>query len=255
MSGPSGDLELAEGLAREAGRLLSARYGEPVEGLRSKSSGTDMVSEADNEAERAVARGLASARPDDGVLGEEGTSSGGSSGRRWIVDPLDGTTNFLYGIPAWSVSIALEDGQGLLVAVVHSPCLNETYTAERGAGCRLNGAAVRVRPPAPLSAALVATGFAYGADQRAAQVETLRRVLPRVRDVRRAGSAALDLAWVAAGRLDGYWEMGISPWDWAGGALLVTEAGGAIRVLDGDPPGLLAATPALMEPLAGLVAG
>lgn len=254
MSEPLGDLALAEELAGEAGRLLMERFGGPVEGLASKSSGTDMVSEADREAERAVVEGLAAARPEDGVLGEEGASSPGSSGRRWIVDPLDGTTNFLYGIPAWSVSIALEDDRGLLAAVVHAPALRETYTAERGGGCRLNGAAVRVRDAAPLDAALVATGFAYGADQRAAQADTLRRVLPRVRDVRRVGSAALDLAWLAAGRLDGYWEFGISRWDWAGGALLVTEAGGAVRELDSAPAGLVAATPELMEPLAALVA-
>lgn len=219
-----------------------------------KSSATDMVSDADRAAEAAIVRRLQQHRPDDGILGEEGAKAAGASGRRWVIDPLDGTTNYLYGYPFWSVSVAVEDATGPLAAVVHHVLAAETYRAARGRGCDLNGTTVSVRDEDRLATALIATGFNYQAEVRSAQAESLRRVLPRVRDVRRAGSAAIDLASVAAGRVDGYYEVGLNPWDWAAGALLVTEAGGAVRVLDGDPPGVVAAGPSLIDALAGLVA-
>lgn len=246
------DLGLAEQAARRAGELLLRRFGAPEEAVASKSSATDMVSEADHEAERSIVEALTNGRPADGILGEEGAHVEGSSGRRWIVDPLDGTTNFLFGHPAWAVSIALEDDKGRSVGVVHAPVLGETYIAERGGGCMLNGADVSVREPTVLASALLATGFSYVADERRRQADELVRILPRVRDVRRGGAAALDLAWVAAGRLDGYWERGVKLWDWAAGALLVTEAGGAIRLLTG-PDGLMASSPALLPDLIDLV--
>jgi myo-inositol-1(or 4)-monophosphatase len=249
------DLELAEHAARAAADLLLERARGPLRGVASKSSATDMVSDADREAERAISELLRRERPDDGLLGEEGADARSASGRRWVVDPLDGTTNFLYRYPAWCVSVALEDESGPLVAVIRDPERDETFRAARGAGAELNGTPIRVRDHDRLETALIATGFGYAASVRAAQAEVLRRALPRVRDIRRGGSAALDLAWVAAARLDGYYERGVKHWDCAAGILLVSEAGGAIAALAGEPAGIAAAGPRLVEPLAALVGG
>jgi myo-inositol-1(or 4)-monophosphatase len=213
-----------------------------------------MVSDADRAAEEAISEMLRSQRPDDGLLGEEGLDSEGSSGRRWVVDPLDGTTNYLYRLRAWCVSVGLEDADGALVGVVHDPLSDETFVASRGGGARLNGAPIRVRDHDRLDTALVGTGFGYDADVRAGQAELLRRVLPRVRDVRRAGAAALDLCHVAAGRLDGYYERGLQPWDTAAGALLVEEAGGRVKPVLGGRFGLVAAGPRLIDDLRELTA-
>ena len=212
-----------------------------------------MVSDADREAEGAIVALLRAERPRDGLLAEEGEGWQGESERRWVVDPLDGTTNYLYGFPAWSVSVALRDGEGTVVGVVHDPARGETFRAVRGEGADLNGEPIRVRTHDRLETALVATGFGYAPERRAEQAELLRRVLPRVRDLRRAGSAALDLSWLAAGRLDGYYERGLKPWDWVAGRLLVTEAGGTVVEMDGEPLGLVAATPALVAGLLELV--
>lgn len=203
-----------------------------------------MVSEADRLAEEAIVAMLRDERPDDGLLGEEGASVEGSSGRRWVVDPLDGTTNYLYGIPQWAVSIAVEDGSGTLAGVVFDPVANELFAAERGGGAELRAGgaarALNMKDAAPLERALVATGFSYEPARREHQARTLTHVLPRVRDVRRAGAAALDLSWLAAGRLDGYWERGLNAWDWAAGRLIVAEAGGVVEDLAGQPSGLIA---------------
>ena len=248
------DLELAERAARAAGEVLLGYYGREPEGLDYKSSDTDMVSDADREAERAIRELLAAERPQDGMLAEESSESRGDSGRRWIVDPLDGTINFLYGFPAWAVSIALEDPDGLAVGVVHSPVHEETFCAARGEGARLGGRPLRVREGGGLGRAMVATGFSYEAERRAEQAEVIGRVLPLVRDIRRAGAAALDLAWVAAGRVDAFYERGLNAWDLAAGQLLVEEAGGAVLALEGTPPGVIAASgPELLEALAELV--
>jgi len=237
-----------------AGELLLERYGGPAEGVSSKSSETDLVSEADRASEAAILDLLLSERPEDGLLGEEGSSRDGASGRRWVVDPLDGTINYLYGFAAWCVSVALEDGSGGLVGVIHDPLREETFTASRDEGAFLNGARIRVNEKDSLELALVATGFGYQAEVRAAQSELLTQVLPRVRDIRRAGAAALDLAWVAAGRLDAYYERGLKAWDWAAARVLITEAGGALAELDGEPRGLAAANPVLLPKLLELVA-
>jgi myo-inositol-1(or 4)-monophosphatase len=236
------------------GELLLERYGRPARGVEQKSSETDLVSEADKASENAIKDLLAAERPDDGLLAEEGSAREAASGRRWVIDPLDGTINFLYRFPAWCVSVALEDSGGGLVGVVHDPLRDETFRAERGRGCWANGSRVEVSPKDRLETALVATGFSYESQVRAEQAELLTRVLPRVRDVRRAGAAALDLAWVAAGRLDAYFERGLKPWDWAAARVLVSEAGGALAELDGEPPGLAAANPALLPKLLELVA-
>jgi myo-inositol-1(or 4)-monophosphatase len=192
-------------------------------------------------------------RPEDGLLAEEGTSEEGDSGRRWVFDPLDGTVSYLYGYPHWCVSVALEDMQGTAAGVVYDPNRDELFAAERGAGATLDGASIKVRESPPLSEALVATGFGYESDWRATQAEVVRRVLPAVRDIRRAGSAALDLAWLAAGRLDAYYERGLHAWDWAAGSLLVGEAGGAVEPLGGEPFGLIAGPQPLVAVLRPLV--
>lgn len=223
--------ELAIEVAQEAGALLVGFAGQRQEGgdlgVDVKSSATDPVSEADRAAERLIATRLAAARPDDGLLGEEDQDPRqGTSGVRWVVDPLDGTVNFLYGRSAWCVSVACEDVDGPLVGVVHHPALGETFHAVRGGGARLDGRLLAVTEVDDLGRTLVATGFSYDADVRADQGHDLADLVPRVRDVRRDGSAALDLAWCAAGRIDAYVEFGLAPWDWAAGALLVAEAGG-----------------------------
>jgi myo-inositol-1(or 4)-monophosphatase len=224
-----------------------------------------MVSDADRAAEAAIVSLLRAERPDDGLVGEEGASAEGSSGRRWVIDPLDGTTNYLYGIPQWAVSVALEDASGALAGVVFDPVAGELFAAERGGAPTLwryapqspdtssSSEPLRVRDGADLSRALIATGFGYEPEWRAEQARAAEHVLPRVRDIRRAGAAALDLAWLAAGRLDGYWERGLKPWDWAAGRLLVTEAGGAVAELEGERHGLVAAGPGLLPQLVELV--
>jgi myo-inositol-1(or 4)-monophosphatase len=212
-----------------------------------------MVSDADRDAEALITEILVGARPHDGMLGEEGSQAAGSSGRRWVVDPLDGTTNYLYRLPGWVVSIALDDGQGGAVGVVHDPVRAETFTAVRGAGARLNGDAIAVSGAEQLGSALIGTGFGYDSERRLLQAQTLLRVLPSVRDVRRAGAAALDLCMVACGRLDGYYERGLQAWDWAAGSLIAREAGATVRPLAGEPFGLLAAAPAIADDLAALV--
>jgi myo-inositol-1(or 4)-monophosphatase len=237
-----------------AGDLLLERYGGPAEGVSSKSSETDLVSEADRASEAAILDLLMRERPDDGLLGEEGSSREGASGRRWVVDPLDGTINYLYRFPAWCVSVALEDADGGLVGVVHDPLRDEMFTASRGGGAFMNGARVAVNAEESLELALVATGFAYQAPVRASQAQLLTQVLPQVRDIRRAGAAALDLAWVSCGRLDAYFERGLKHWDWAAARVLISEAGGALAELDGEPHGLAAANSMLLPKLLELVA-
>ena len=258
VTGPSELLELAERAARAAGELLRARVAIEATGLAYKSSATDPVSDADRDAEAEILRLLRAERPDDGVLGEEGTSTGGSSGLRWIVDPLDGTVNFLYAQPSFAVSIACEDGEGTLVAVVYQPLSGEIFTAVRGGGAWRDGVALAVNGPDSLARSLVATGFSYEPARRARQGAIVARLLPEVRDIRRAGSAALDLAWVACGRLDGYYEHGLNEWDWAAGALLVRESGGEVRRLPATgelPIALVAGAPALVDALVERLAG
>jgi myo-inositol-1(or 4)-monophosphatase len=242
------DLELAERAARAAGEVLLTYYGRPPEGVASKSSATDLVSDADREAERTIRELLATERPGDGLVAEEGSRSEAASGRRWVVDPLDGTINFLYGFPAWAVSVALEDADGAIVGVVHSPIHGETFCAVRGEGATVlserddERRPLHVRPARPLEQALVATGFSYEPARRAVQAGVIRELLPRARDIRRAGAAALDLAWVAAGRVDAFFERGLQHWDWAAGRLLVEEAGGTLAWLDDGWPGVIAAS-------------
>jgi myo-inositol-1(or 4)-monophosphatase len=230
-------------------------YGRVPEGLASKTSVTDPVSDADREAERVIRELLEAERPDDGLLGEEGSHSRSASGRTWIVDPLDGTVNFLYGLRAWGVSIALEDEEGLAVGVVFNPVSGECFAAERGDGATMSGRPIHVTECRSLERAMVATGFSYESARRAEQAELLVQLLPRIRDIRRAGGASLDLAYLAAGRVDGYYERGVQIWDVAAGLLQVREAGGVAADLEGEPYGVVAAaTPELLEELMPLVA-
>jgi myo-inositol-1(or 4)-monophosphatase len=255
-------LELAVGLARDAGALLLERFdGGHERALASKSTPTDLVSEADLASERLIRARLAQARPDDGILGEEGGGAEGTSGLTWIVDPLDGTVNFLFAIPQWCVSVAVADTHGVLVGAIYDPCRDELFSATRDGTPMLNGAPIvaaerALRASADLASAMVATGFAYDASVRAAQAEVLARVVPRVRDIRRFGSAALDLAWTAAGRYDAYFERSVKPWDIAAGTLICERAGLTVLELperERLPSGVLAAVPALAEALFELV--
>jgi len=235
------DLELAERAARAAGEVLMSYYGRVAEGLASKTSPTDPVSDADREAERVIRELILNDRPDDGLIGEEGSQTSPANGRTWIVDPLDGTVNFLYGLRTWAVSIALEDSAGIAVGVVFNPVDAECFSARRGEGAELNGRPISVTQCSSLDRAMVATGFSYEAERRAQQAELLLELLPRVRDIRRAGAAALDLAYVAAGRVDALYQGGLKRWDEAAGRLLVSEAGGQVEDLDGEPRGVIAA--------------
>jgi myo-inositol-1(or 4)-monophosphatase len=250
-------LDLAERAAQAAGGLLVERFHGVASGVETKSSATDPVSDADRDAEALIAGLLRAERPADALVGEEGAGAPGESGLEWVIDPLDGTVNFLYGIPQWAVSIACRDGARTLAAVVHDPLRGETFSAALGQGCRLNGAPRRLGEAPPLARALVGTGFSYVAAERSLQTAIVARVLPLARDIRRAGSAALDLAWVAAGRLDAFYEHGLAEWDHAAGDLLVREAGGVVLPLPaagGLRPGVLAGPAALAAELAPLVA-
>jgi myo-inositol-1(or 4)-monophosphatase len=251
-------LAVAIDAARVSAPLLLERFqGGAERAVGAKTSPTDMVSEADLASERAIRALLTERRPDDGILGEEGESVVGTSGLRWVVDPLDGTVDFLFGIPQWCISIAVEGADGPLVGVVHDPCRGETFAATRGGDATLNGALIRGSDKSDLADALVATGFAYAADVRARQAEVLLDVLPSVRDIRRAGSAALDLAWTAMGRHDAYFERTTKPWDVMAGGLICEAAGlefGVLHDRPGLPAGVYAAPAGLRDALLALVA-
>jgi myo-inositol-1(or 4)-monophosphatase len=248
--------QLAEAVAREAGHRLREAFAGPRVNVTAKSSPTDLVSEADHAAERLIRERLSAARPDDGILGEEGGDAAGTSGLRWVVDPLDGTINFLFGIPVWAVSIACEDEHGALTGAIYDPLRDELWSAERDGPATLDGSPLDAPRQADLATALVATGFGYDADVRRVQAETAARLLPLVRDIRRLGSAALDLAWTAAGRYDAYYERGLNRWDLAAGELICARAGRELRRLEPKPPagaGILVAPPQLIDALAPLV--
>jgi myo-inositol-1(or 4)-monophosphatase len=258
-------LEVAVEAARMAGGLLADRVLQGAErGVSSKSTPTDLVSEADLASERAIRELLSKRRPQDGFVGEEGgRSEQGDSGLSWVVDPLDGTVNFVFGIPQWSVSVAVRDGRGTVAGAVYDPNRDELFTATRDGAPALESPAGSVALTGPhregdLATAMVATGLAYDASVRRAQAKALERLAPRVRDIRRFGSAALDLTWTAAGRYDAYFERSVKQWDVAAGALICERAG--LRVLelpvhDDLPWGILVAPPALAEGLLELVGG
>ena len=221
-------LTLARDVAREAATLVAGRRRAGVEVADTKTSPTDVVTEADRAAEELIRTRLLEARPDDGLVGEEGSNTSSTSGVTWVVDPIDGTVNFLYGIPQYAISIAARVGDDVVAGVVLDVPKGECFTATRGGGAHLDGRPVRVRDVVPLAQRLVITGFSYERDTRMAQAAAVHELLGRVRDVRRLGSAALDLCYVACGRADAYVEEGLHDWDLAAGALVVAESGGRV---------------------------
>ena len=250
-------LALAERLARGAGALtVRLRAGGGPLGVDAKSSPTDVVTEVDRASERWLADELARLRPDDALIGEEGADRSGGSGVRWIVDPIDGTVNFLYGLRPYAVSVAAERDGRVVAGAVHDPTSGETFSAALAAGAYLDGVPIGGHwVAAELATAVIATGFGYDAGVRAGQGEVLAGLLPRIGNLRRLGSAALDLCYVAAGRLDGYYEHGLKDWDRAAGLLVATEAGAVACGLRGRPPGALtvAASPAVAAELTTLL--
>ena len=245
-------LDLAHRVATEAGEMLLAGVDDLRVDVSTKTSGTDMVSEMDRAAEALIVKGILAARPDDAILGEETGARHGTSGVRWVIDPLDGTTNYLYRHPTWAVSVGVEVGGVTEVGVVAVPGHREVFTAVRGHGAWLNGAPITVSGETDLARALVGTGFGYAARRRAAQAKVLPELLPVVRDIRRNGVASLDLCWVACGRLDGYFEAGGQPWDVAAGLLIASEAGAVACGLDGGPvapESVMVATPGVAPAL------
>jgi myo-inositol-1(or 4)-monophosphatase len=206
--------------------------------------------------EQLLVEGIRAARPDDGVLGEEGAATEGTSGVRWVLDPVDGTVNYLYGSPQWCVSVGVELHGQAVVGVVFAPGKGELWSAVRGRGATLDGRPLRCNPVTDLGQALVATGFGYDVRRRAAQARALPELLTSVRDLRREGAGALDLCSVAAGRVDAYFEQGMSPWDWSAGALVAAEAGARVSGLRGAPVSpamVLAAAPGVYDALHDLL--
>ena len=260
-------LALARSIALDAGALAKQCRHEGVEVAASKSSPVDIVTAADRETEALIRGRLADARPTDGFFGEESGAEAGSSGLTWLVDPIDGTVNFLYGIPHYAVSIAVVEGEPdpltwrALAACVVNPASGELFTATDGGGAFLGSEGIRVAEPVDLSQALVATGFAYDSATRGEQGHLVAELLPQVRDIRRLGTASLDLCFVAAGRLNAYFERTLSPWDHAAGALIAREAGATVKGRGDAAPSrdfILAAHPAVavalervLEQLAG----
>jgi myo-inositol-1(or 4)-monophosphatase len=251
-------LALAVDVAREAAALLTDGLSEARVVLHTKSTLTDLVTEYDRRSEQLIVERLLAVRPDDGILGEEGADRLGRSGVRWIIDPLDGTTNYLYGFPAFAVSIAAECDGTVVAGVVHDAARDECFTAALGGGALLDGQPIDCNVDPDLATALVGTGFSYDPGERRRQAEVVTQILPVVRDLRRAGAAAIDLCAVAAGRLDAFYERGLKIWDYAAGALIATEAGAWVGDLDGGPPSstfTLAAGPPLFESLRLLLDG
>lgn len=256
-------VSVARRVALEAAALvLDARRG-VVEVAAAKSSSVDVVTQVDRDAEALIRGRLAELRPGDGFFGEESGGGGGTSGLTWVVDPIDGTVNYLYGIPHYAVSIAVVEGDAdpqswrALAGVVVNPASGELFSAAAGGGAHLGDRALRVADAVALDQALVATGFAYVAATRAEQGEAVARLLPLVRDIRRMGTASLDLCAVAAGRVNAYYERTLNPWDHAAGALIAEEAGATVTGVPGaraDHRFLLAAHPNLARMLAPVLA-
>jgi myo-inositol-1(or 4)-monophosphatase len=253
-------LSVAVDLVHGAGAIVRAGR-ESTEGrdlgVAEKSTPTDVVTAIDRQSERYLIEQIRARRPGDGVLGEEGGEHPGSTGVRWLVDPIDGTVNFLYGVPQYAVSVAAEQDGVTLVGAVHNPMSGETFMAVRGVGAWLGSRRLTAAGHATsLDRALVGTGFSYDAGRRGGQGRVLAGILPRVGNLRRLGAAALDLCFVAAGRLDGYYEHALAPWDLAAGVLVATEAGAVVTGLHGSPPGsriTVAATQAIAAELVTLL--
>jgi myo-inositol-1(or 4)-monophosphatase len=223
--------ELAIRIATEAGQLLLKRPSSFE--LDEKSGALDFATQMDHASEELIISSIRKARPDDGILGEEGGAVSGTSGITWVIDPIDGTVNYLYGIPSWCVSIAIKDSQGPIVGVVTAPAIGLTWSAARGEGATCNGSVIRCNDPISLDKALIATGFSYDRERRKRQADFVAALLPRVRDIRRMGACAVDIAMVASGMVDAHFESGVNEWDHAAAALIAQEAGALVTVREG----------------------
>ncbi len=259
-----GLLALACRLAVEAGTLAAEGRQIDIEAGASrvamtaatKSSLTDVVTRHDRAAEATIVDGLHAARPDDAIIGEEGTDRTGTSGVSWFIDPIDGTTNYLYDLPLWCTSVGAVDSDGTIVGAVFIPATNDLFAAARGQGASRNGRAIVASGETELSLALVATGFGYEPERRRAQATRLSGIAPLIRDIRRTGSAAIDLCFAAAGIVDAYFEENLQRWDMTAGELIAREAGCRTGDFHGgaaSPEELLAATPAVFDQLAALL--
>lgn len=243
MSGVEQLVNIARQVAEEAGAFIHTKRQGDVSVAATKSTAQDMVTDVDRQSEKLIIERLSALRPRDGFLGEEGTVQASQSGVTWVIDPIDGTTNFVYGIPEYTVSIAAVEGPPtpeewtLVAGAVVNPSTGDVFTGGAGVGSYCGQRRLSVLPPVDLADALVLTGFAYGAHYRKHQAEMLVEVLPRIRDIRRIGTASLDLALVANGNANVFFERTISPWDFAAGAIIVEQAGGVVTGFHGRPPG------------------
>lgn len=251
-------LTIARAVATQAAELARSARAAGVSIAATKSTPVDVVTQADRDTEALIRALIADARPDDGFLGEESAATTGTSGLTWIVDPIDGTVNYLYGIPHYAVSIAVVEGEPdpqtwrALAACVVNPATGELFTAAAGGGAFLGSTSIRVAQPVELSTALIGTGFAYASEMRAHQGGVIAQLLPHVRDIRRLGTASLDLCFVASGRLNAYFERTLSPWDHAAGTLIAREAGATVKGwgdAEPDTEFILAAEPKLVVTL------
>lgn len=256
-------LVLARDIATRVGDTAFAGRRRGLKNVETKSTTTDMVTEHDRATEREIVASLQRLRPNDAIVGEEDGMHDGTSGLTWYIDPIDGTTNFLYDLPMWTVSIGIHDEHGALCGVVYAPALRETYTAVRGGGARLNGHPISCSNVGDLAQALVGTGFNYSPENRAEQALRFPRIIDKIRDVRRLGSASLDLCFVACGRYDAYFEEHLFPWDLAAGTLIASEAGAHVEVFGGGghsdrdhrSRAVLASNPTLFGQIKDLVFG
>ena len=228
-------LLLATDIARAAGELLMARP--DVFDLEMKSSAIDFATQMDLASEKLIVTKILEARPDDGIIGEEGSAIHSKSGVTWVIDPLDGTVNYFYGIAGWNVSIAAKDSDGVQVGVVYAPSINSLWTATKDGGASCNGKKISCNNPVEFNRALIGTGFSYDLKDRADQARIASKLLLEIRDLRRLGAGAADLCLVATGRLDAFYELGLNEWDLAAGGLIATEAGALVTGRNGQPAG------------------
>ena len=248
-------LNLAESIALKAGSLLVNRPSKFD--LDQKSGVFDFATQMDHESEKLIVSEILAARPDDGLIGEEGANRESKSGVTWVIDPIDGTVNYLYDIPGWCISIAAKDRDGGLAGVVYSPATQSLWKAHRGGGAFLNGNPIKCNDPVALNRALVGSGFAYDLEKRKIQAALIARLLPEIRDLRRLGACAVDMCHVASGSLDAYFEAGVNEWDYAAAGLIATEAGAMISIdtgiWNGEKNMVIVAGPALHPALSAQI--
>ncbi|MGD9795295.1 MAG: inositol monophosphatase family protein [Acidimicrobiia bacterium] len=247
--------DLAMRLASQATSLVMDGLHKTRTSVTTKSSAVDLVTETDKASEKLIVESIRAARPGDGFIGEEGTDIASTTGVRWVIDPIDGTTNFVYGHPGFGVSIAAQLNGHTVVGVVHDCMLGEQFVAVQGEGATRNGQPIWCSSSTKLATSLIATGFSYDARRRVEQATKVASIIGQVRDIRRRGSAALDLCWVACGRVDAYYEAHVNPWDIAAGEIIVREAGGRTAPLDAAHPtgSIVASGPQLFDAFRALL--